>query len=164
MRDGAYDEPRTDPVPQPIEDARAPAEPGPVDAGPDEAGPMDRTPEPVDGPAGGPVDAPVDGSVEGPIDGAREPADAGVVLFGAGAERFREQWRELQAEFVDDPMTAVRSADRLVDEVLRALSESFAAHKHELESQWQGGGTGETEELRQAMRRYRSFLDQLLDA
>jgi hypothetical protein len=48
--------------------------------------------------------------------------------------------------------------------VLRSLSETFAAHKHELENQWQGGGTGETEELRVAMRRYRSFLDQLLHA
>lgn len=168
MREGAYGEPRTDPVPQPMENVRTPAEPAPVDTGQVDTGPVDRTPEPVDGPvdrAPEPMGGPVDGTVDGTVEGAREPGDAGAVLFGgAGAERFREQWRELQAEFVDDPMTAVQGADRLVDEVLRALSESFAAHKHELESQWQGGGTGETEELRQAMRRYRSFLDQLLDA
>jgi hypothetical protein len=117
-------------------------------------------PEPVDvGP--GPVHA----GNAGDVTESGDPGDAGAVLFGGATnERFREQWRDLQAEFVDDPMNAVQGADRLVDDVLRALSETFAAHKHELEAQWQGGGTGETEELRVAMRRYRSFLDQLLNA
>jgi hypothetical protein len=132
-----YTEPSTDPIPPYVEDA------GP-------------------GPVRGPADA---GNNAGNAGDARDSGDAGAVLFGgADSERFRAQWRELQAEFVDDPMTAVKGADELVGEVLRALSETFAAHKHELEAQWQGGGAGETEELRVAMRRYRSFLDQLLHA
>jgi hypothetical protein len=92
--------------------------------------------------------------------------DTGAVLFGGDeVERFRDRWRELQADFVDDPMQAVQGADQLIDEVMRTLTDIFAQHKQELESEWQGGGTaGETEELRVALRRYRSFFDQLLNA
>ncbi len=110
------------------------------------------------------------GTEPGPAGAGTGPApadagDTGAELFGGDdVERFRGRWRELQADFVDDPMRAVRGADQLVDEVMRTLSEIFAAHKHELEGQWQGGGTGETEELRVALRRYRSFFDQLLNA
>jgi hypothetical protein len=101
-----------------------------------------------------------------PVATADSPAnsteDSGEVLFGGDdVERFRDQWRDLQAGFVDNPTEAVRGADQLVDEVLRKLTEVFAAHKQELETQWQGG---ETEELRVALRRYRSFFDQLLNA
>jgi hypothetical protein len=90
--------------------------------------------------------------------------DTGAVLFGDDVvERFRLRWREVQADFVDDPARAVQGADGLVDEVLRALTEVFAAHKRDLEDQWRGGGTGETEELRVALRSYRSFFDRLLN-
>jgi hypothetical protein len=94
--------------------------------------------------------------------GAPADEDSGAVLFGgAEAERFRGQWRDLQAGFVDNPAEAVQGADHLVDEVLQALTEIFNAHKQELETQSRGG---ETEDLRVAMRRYRSFFDQLLNA
>ncbi|MCT2583428.1 hypothetical protein [Actinophytocola gossypii] len=90
------------------------------------------------------------------------PGDAGAALFGAGdVERFRARWRELQADFVDDPGRAVQGADELVGEVMRALSEIVSEHKRALETGWRGGA-GETEDLRVALRRYRSFFDQLL--
>ncbi|HEY0450259.1 hypothetical protein [Actinophytocola sp.] len=107
----------------------------------------------------------------GPVaaaDWPRQPAataeeDSGAVLFGSDdIDRFRTRWRELQADFVDDPKQAVRGADELVGEVVRSLAEIFARHKHELAGGWQGGG--ETEELRVALRRYRSFFDRLLNA
>lgn len=111
--------------------------------------------------AGGPE---VDGEprADRPATGtAGQETDSGAVLFGdEDVERFRTRWRELQADFVDDPQQAVRGADGLVGEVMSALNEIFARHKSELEGQWQGGG--ETEQLRVALRRYRSFLDQLL--
>lgn len=94
---------------------------------------------------------------------AADTDDSGAALFGGGdVERFRGRWRELQADFVDDPMQAVQGADELVDEVLRSLADTVAGHKRELEAQWQGGDTGETEQLRVALRRYRTFFDQLL--
>lgn len=91
-----------------------------------------------------------------------EDDDSGAVLFGAeDAQRFRARWRELQADFVDDPKQAVQGADDLVGEVMRALTEIVADHKRQLEGEWRDGA-GETEELRVALRRYRAFLDQLL--
>ncbi|WP_083661649.1 hypothetical protein [Actinophytocola xanthii] len=88
--------------------------------------------------------------------------DSGAELFGAAdVQRFRARWRELQADFVDDPKQAVQGADDLVGEVMRALTEIVADHKRQLEGEWREGA-GETEELRVALRRYRAFLDQLL--
>ncbi len=87
--------------------------------------------------------------------------DTGAVLFGADtATTFRTRWRELQADFVDDPKRAVEGADKLVDEVLHSLTQTLTKHKQGLAGGWQDHG--ETEELRQALRKYRSFLDQLL--
>jgi len=74
---------------------------------------------------------------------------------------FRDRWQNVQTGFVDDPKQAVRRADELVAAVISALATTFAEHKSELEAQWQQGEPA-TEELRIALRRYRSFFDQLL--
>jgi hypothetical protein len=73
-------------------------------------------------------------------------------------ERFRARWRELQADFVDDPQRAVREAGEVVDEVMRTLTE----HRQRLAGD--GEGRADTEDLRIALRGYRSFLDGLLPA
>jgi hypothetical protein len=91
-----------------------------------------------------------------------DATDAAVLFGTEDAEQFRLRWRELQADFVDDPKHAVEGADHLVDEVMRTLSEIVADHKRDLEDQLRDGG--ETEELRVALRRYRSFFEQLLNA
>jgi hypothetical protein len=78
-------------------------------------------------------------------------------------DRFRGEWQHIQGRFVDDPQDAVRGADHLVAEVMQALATMFSEHKHELESQWQQRSEAETEDLRLALRRYRSFFNQLLD-
>ena len=80
------------------------------------------------------------------------------------AERggFRQQWQETQAHFVDDPRTAVRQADELVASLMKRLAEAFAAERERLERDWDQGEEVSTEELRQALRRYRSFFDRLL--
>jgi hypothetical protein len=74
---------------------------------------------------------------------------------------FRDRWQNVQTGFVDDPKQAVQQADELVAAVISALATTFAEHKSELEGQWQQGEPA-TEELRIALRRYRSFFDQLL--
>jgi len=78
-------------------------------------------------------------------------------------ERFRSEWLEVQTMFVDDPRDAVRGADHLVAAVMQSLASTFNEHKHELEGHWQEGTEVQTEELRIALRRYRSFFNQLLD-
>ncbi len=75
---------------------------------------------------------------------------------------YQAEWRALQAGFVDDPREAVQRADELVAQVIQNLATTFAAHKSSLEGQWQQGGQVDTEELRQALKRYRSFFDRLL--
>ncbi|OKI22349.1 hypothetical protein A6A25_35960 [Saccharothrix sp. CB00851] len=84
-------------------------------------------------------------------------------LFATGdAENFQVEWRALQAEFVDDPREAVQRVDELVTQVMQVLTDTFAEHKHALEEQWRRGDEVQTEELRQALKRYRAFFDRLL--
>jgi hypothetical protein len=75
---------------------------------------------------------------------------------------YQAEWRALQADFVDDPREAVQRADELVAQVMQTLATTFTEHKHSLEEQWQRGDEVQTEELRQALKRYRSFFDRLL--
>lgn len=88
-----------------------------------------------------------------------------VQLFGPeAAERFRDEWQQIQARFVDDPKDAVQDADDLLAEVLQSLAGTFTERKQELEGQWHGESEALTEDLRLALRRYRTFFNQLLDA
>ena len=75
---------------------------------------------------------------------------------------FRRRWMEVQTGFVDEPRPAVQAADKLVAETMKRLAEVFARERSRLESQWDRGDEVSTEDLRQAMRRYRSFFDRLL--
>lgn len=86
-------------------------------------------------------------------------------LFAADeVDGYRENWQSIQIAFVDDPQRAVREADELVAKVIQSLAATFAAHKSELEGQWSRGGEVATEDLRLALRQYRSFFHQLLSA
>lgn len=75
------------------------------------------------------------------------------------AQNFKARWDEVQIGFVDDPTQAVRRADELVAQVMKNLAETFAEERANLESQMD---QGDTEQLRVALRRYRSFFQRLL--
>ncbi|GGP40579.1 hypothetical protein [Saccharothrix coeruleofusca] len=95
----------------------------------------------------------------GEVEEVRQPD---VQLFTEDeVDRFREQWRALQVDFVDSPREAVHRADELVAQVIQSLATTFAEHKRSLEGQWQEGERVDTEELRLALRRYRSFFERL---
>ncbi|MBV9914133.1 MAG: hypothetical protein JOZ93_16250 [Sinobacteraceae bacterium] len=84
-------------------------------------------------------------------------------LFASGlAESFRERWTSIQGSFVDDPKQAVRRGDELVAEVMTNLAQGFAAERQRMEAQLDETGEGATENLRVALRRYRSFFERLL--
>jgi hypothetical protein len=84
-------------------------------------------------------------------------------LFSEEEERnFRNRWKEIQTGFVDEPRQAVEQADELIAQLLHQLAESFAAQRSGLEQQWEKSDSASTEDLRQALRRYRSFCDRLL--
>jgi len=78
------------------------------------------------------------------------------------AETFRSRWTDVQTGFVDEPRHAVEQADGLVAEMMKQLAEVFADERSKLEEQWSRGDDISTEDLRQALRRYRSFFDRLL--
>ena len=75
------------------------------------------------------------------------------------AQSFKSQWDEVQIGFVDDPAQAVRRADELVAQVMKNLAETFAEERANVESQMD---QGDTEHMRVALRRYRSFFQRLL--
>ena len=89
-------------------------------------------------------------------DGETTPEHDTELFAGDTVTRLRARWRELQADFVDDPAQAVREADEVVDEVVRTITE----HRQRLAGEWQGHT--DTEHLRLAMREYRTFVDRLL--
>ena len=91
------------------------------------------------------------------------PADEKMTLFPVGqAQDFRTRWESIQTGFVDEPRQAVEQADALVAATIKRLAEIFADERSKLEGQWGRGGDVSTEDLRVALRRYRSFFDRLL--
>jgi len=75
---------------------------------------------------------------------------------------YRARWSGIQTGFVDEPRKAVEQADALVAELMKRLTDGFASERHRLEEQWGRNEQASTEDLRQAMRRYRSFFERLL--
>jgi hypothetical protein len=75
---------------------------------------------------------------------------------------FRSRWDKIQTGFVDEPRKVVEEADSLVASMVKRIAEQFAEERARLEKQWDRGDNVSTEDLRQALRRYRSFFDRLL--
>src|SRR5262245_48986789 len=90
-------------------------------------------------------------------------AERPVVLFpDEEGKGFRTRWDAIQTGFVDKPREAVEQADALVAEVMRRLTDVFADERKNLEHQWGQGGEATAEDLRLALKRYRSFFERLL--
>ena len=92
---------------------------------------------------------------------AKEP-EAGPLFSAEEAGNLRAKWDAIQVGFVDEPRRAVQEADGLVAVAMKRLAEQFAAERSTLEGQWDRGGDVSTEDLRIALRRYRSFFGRLL--
>lgn len=104
------------------------------------------------------------GEAAAPAEKAATPAEEEPpqLLTTEDEESFRERWQNIQNEFVDDPREAVHKADTLVADVMQTLAATFADHKKNLEEQWNQGEEVNTEDLRMALRKYRSFFNRLL--
>jgi hypothetical protein len=99
------------------------------------------------------------GRATGTADPATEP------LFDDGdLDRYRSRWMDVQGSFVDEPQDAVRQADELVAELMQTLASQFSESRSRLEQQWSSNEDVSTEDLRQALMRYRSFFERLLAA
>ncbi len=104
-----------------------------------------------------------------PVAGLAEPGkqaqvpDAQVSLLPSNElDQFRGCWQSIQTGFVDEPKKSVQDADALVASLMKRLAETFADERSKLEDQWNQGDNVSTEDLRLALRRYRSFFDRLL--
>ncbi|HKS22245.1 MAG TPA: hypothetical protein VJZ76_05575 [Thermoanaerobaculia bacterium] len=100
-------------------------------------------------------------------------------LAAAERDRYRDEWRKVEARFVERPTTAVVEADELITDVMRtrgypiAEFEKHAAllsvkHPRVVEHYRAGHGiidreTRSTEDLRQAVLHYRSLFEELVN-
>jgi hypothetical protein len=95
---------------------------------------------------------------------AAGPGPQASLLEDGELQSITTRWKDIQAEFVDEPEQAVQEADALVAELMQRLAAMFATERAELEKRWAGGHQVSTEDLRQGLRRYRSFFERLLAA
>jgi hypothetical protein len=101
-------------------------------------------------------------SKSAPVAQKKEELADGPLFRGEELQGFRSRWDQVQASFVDEPRLAVEQADGLVANMVKRLAEEFSTARADLEKQWDTGGDVSTEELRQVLRRYRSFFNRLL--
>lgn len=90
------------------------------------------------------------------------PEPLAALFQGPQAEDLRRRWDAVQIGFVDDPRAAVRNADELVAQVLRTLAETFSDQRSRIEQGLAGSDQADTEAMRVALQRYRSFFQRLL--
>ncbi|MGY0458652.1 hypothetical protein ACW14Y_00145 [Kitasatospora sp. cg17-2] len=108
----------------------------------------------------------------GPRTGDPQPASAAPAQSGPGGwlgvertRRLRAEWHSVQAGFVDDPRRSVQQADALIEKSVALLAEAVTERRHRLrgaEAAPDGTPAASTEDLRLALREYRSLLDRLL--
>ena len=92
------------------------------------------------------------------------------------AAHYTEQWQQIQFRFVDDPHGSVTEAADIVAQVTakmeaaiqerqRAIEErqrAIAEQQRSLRGRWGEGANADTEALRETLRMYKTFLDQLI--
>ena len=92
------------------------------------------------------------------------------------AEHFTAQWQQIQFRFVDDPRGSVTEAADVIAQVTakmetaiqerqRAIAERQQAiqeQQRSLRGRWGEGANADTEALRETLRLYKTFLDQLI--
>ena len=97
-----------------------------------------------------------------PSSAETETSTARSLFADSDLESLRSRWDDVQAGFVDDPKDCVQKADGLVADVVQQLTAGFSDARSRLESQWARGEEASTEDLRQALKRYREFFERLL--
>jgi len=74
----------------------------------------------------------------------------------------RAQWHRIQYMFVDDPRASVTEAADVLAQVAARFEAAIAERQRGLRGRWDGTSTADTETLRETLRMYRTFLDQLI--
>jgi hypothetical protein len=92
---------------------------------------------------------------------AAPPAAAGAA-FVTGADGYRASWVRIQSGFVDDPRGSVTEAAALITQITSTLVSAVQERERTLRGAWDGSGDADTENLRNALRDYRSFFERLI--
>jgi hypothetical protein len=74
----------------------------------------------------------------------------------------REEWLRVQAQFVDDPRTAVSEAADIMADVASRLEAAVRQRQDTLRVRWDGNSQADTEALRVTMQQYRQLLERLV--
>jgi|SRR6266542_5375590 len=135
------------------------------------AGEPSGTADQPSGPAGEPGGAGVDTGLERePGDVERSTADRKSRLnddhtfndtpLMAEDAQVHVRWQEIQAAFVDDPRDSVTRAAGLAEEVVTTVVAAAQERVRDLRDVWDGN-SADTEQLRNALRRYRMLINRL---
>ncbi len=162
----------TDATPEPARSDATIPPPAGTDRAADRAG-LTASTDPTAAPAGGEtIAAPADpagttadaGTTTTPPGPAGTTADAGTTTTPAGAPAdtayLHDRFSAIQSTFVDDPRASVIAAADLVTEAIEALVSAARERERSLRGEWDRDGA-DTEDLRNALRDYRGFLDHL---
>jgi hypothetical protein len=105
--------------------------------------------------------------------------DFGDIAFGnllPDAGQYSAQWQQIQFRFVDDPQASVTEAADVVSQVTAKLEAAIQERQRAIEDRqraiqerasalrgrWGEGSNADTETLRETLRMYRAFMDQLI--
>jgi hypothetical protein len=83
-------------------------------------------------------------------------------LLGEAAALVREEWRQVQASFVDDPRASVTAAVGVVADAAARLESLLRERQRGLRGSGDGNGQADTETFRQLMLTYRGLLNKLI--
>jgi hypothetical protein len=128
--------------------------------------------------AAAPGAAPANGELR-PGEANRMLGDFSDLTYGnliPDAAHYTEQWQQIQFRFVDDPNASVTEAADIIAQVTakmeaaiaerqRAIEErqhAIADQQSSLRGRWGEGSNADTETLRETLRMYKKFLDQLI--
>jgi hypothetical protein len=75
---------------------------------------------------------------------------------------YQKRWDDIQGRFIDEPRQSVREADDLVGELTRRIVERFSSSRKDFDERWETDSEPTTEELRQALQRYRDYFKRLV--
>lgn len=83
------------------------------------------------------------------------------------SDKLQLQLQHAVAGFVDEPRHAVEEADHVMEEVASRVTDALTQRRRTLRTSWQDGedkqgNSGDTEQLRLALRDYRELADRLL--
>lgn len=105
--------------------------------------------------------------------------DFGDIAFGnllPDAAQYSAQWQQIQFRFVDDPQGSVTEAADVLSQVTAKLEAAIQERQRAIEERkqaiqerasalrgrWGEGSNADTETLRETLRMYRAFMDQLI--